>query len=722
LARLFAAPFGGGEVAYWLGRLHDLGKASCAWQNGLAAAHRSGGPVGIDHKSLGTRVAFERGLGYFAMGIFGHHGGLIDGPGLENAMDKRSNAANDADAFRAVAVLLPDLPADLRSAVPETWRGDPLVGELAMRLVFSALVDADFLDTDAHFNERSAPLLRAEDDLGALFKRFEQGRAELLAVRTPAPVDGLRERVYQGCLAKATLPPGVFRLAAPTGAGKTLAAAGFGLRHAELNGLRRVVVAVPFLTITEQNAATYRALLDAPGGEPVVLEHHSGVDLDAAGGRWARLAAENWDAPFVVTTFVRLFESLFGRRPAAMRRVHRLAGSVVVLDEIQALPHAMLAPILDGLRALVTHFGTTVVLSSATQPDFWALKEFAELPAVDLVDDAAWLATALRRVPFEWQLDPAPTVADIAAQAQADPAAMVVVNTTADAKTVYEAWRRSEPVGTAWHLSTRMCPEHRRRVLEAVRSRLSAGQRVLLVSTQLVEAGVDVDFPVVFRAIAPADSLLQAAGRANREGRLPQPGRVVIFAPADGGQPPAYKALVGQAQIHFGPGRADPDDLDALRAYYRSIYDALNLNDARHLGQRIQMARQRWEFQTVAQGPLIDPQSTARKSRDRFRIIEDDGISVVTPQGAVGAGDRRRVEDVVDRLRTGGFPAVADLRWLQRYTTSLHPSVLRTTGLAALMAPILRNEVRPGALVEWRGGYDEATGIDTDPRTEEFVV
>ncbi|HET8682588.1 MAG TPA: CRISPR-associated helicase Cas3' [Micromonosporaceae bacterium] len=723
LARGFADPFGGGEVAYWLGRLHDIGKASCAWQDRLALVHRAGGgPVGIDHKTLGTRLAFDHGLGFFALGILGHHGGLVDRGRLTGTLKDGGSATNDADALRALPALVPDLPASLRSAVPAAWLGDPLAAEMAMRMCFSALVDADYLDTDAHFKRRPAPRLRAGADFGELARRFERARAELLAGRKWAPVDSLRERVYEGCLAKAELPPGIFRLAAPTGAGKTLAAAGFALRHAERHGLRRIIVAVPFLTITEQNAAVYRGLLDAPGEEPVVLEHHSGMELDGPGAQWARLAAENWDAPFVVTTFVRLFESLFGRRPAAMRRVHRLAGAVVVLDEVQALRHAMLAPILDGLRTLVTHFGATVLLSSATQPDFWALKEFAELPAADLVDDPAGLAGALRRVEFEWQLDPPPSLADIAGQARAEPAAMVVVNTTADAKAVFELWRQDEPTGVAWHLSTRMCPDHRRRVLETVRGKLRRGERVLLVSTQLIEAGVDLDFPVVFRAMAPADSLLQAAGRANRDGRLSHPGRVVVFAPADGGQPPSYKALVDQARVHFGPGRADPDDPVALPRYYRAVYDVLNLADQTHVGRQIQHARGNWEFQTVAEGPLVDPKAGKRDRTKAFRIIDDEGISAVTPQGAADPAERRRVEDLIGLVRSGAVPEQAHLRQLQRYTTSLHPSVLRTPGVCAVMEPILGGEVRPGALVEWRGRYDEATGIDIDPRTEDFVI
>ncbi|MFG3715588.1 CRISPR-associated helicase Cas3' [Micromonospora sp. NPDC047730] len=725
LARRFTVPFGGGDVAYWLGALHDVGKAACAWQDKLAAVAATGGPVGIDHKSLGTRVAYERGLGGFADAIFGHHGGLIDTPSLREAFRRRLADApsNAASAERELPGLLPDLPEQFDHLVPADWRADPLVGEMALRLCYSALVDADSLDTSAHFQGLASPRVRPDVDFGHLYKLFEQRRCDALAGRGGTLIGSLREQVYTDCLAAAERDRGVFRLGAPTGAGKTLAGGGFALRHAEKHGLRRVIVAVPFLTITEQNAAVYRRLLDEDGAESVVLEHHSQADFDdSSAGRWARLAAENWDAPFVVTTFVRLFEALYARKPSAMRRVHRLANSVIVLDEVQALPHAMLAPILDGLRLLVRHFGATVLLSSATQPSFWALDEFKGVPCTDLIHDTPKLVSDLRRVRYEWQLDPKPTLAGIADQAASEPAALVVVNTTADAKAVFDWWRDAELDGVAWHLSTRMCPDHRRRVLETVRVRLGRGERVLLVATQLIEAGVDVDFPLVFRAMAPADSLLQAAGRANREGRMTEGGRVVVFAPEDGGQPPTYKTLVGCTGRQFGPDKADPDDLAALGRYYRNVYDLLNLADGQHVGQRIQQARRRWEFETVAEGPM----DASTKRRDRklaFRMINDDGISVVTPQGAETPERQHELEQLVEELRQAPVPDLAKLRRLQPYTTNVHPSALRQPGVMALMRPILGgNEVRRGVLVEWVGEYDDATGINLDPNLEQFVL
>jgi CRISPR-associated endonuclease/helicase Cas3 len=720
LASRFAAPFGGGEIAWWLGLLHDAGKASCGWQARLREVAPTGAPVKLDHKLLGARLALDRGLDCHALAIAGHHGGLTSPFRLEN-MRRNLTAAErsrEAEALDALPAILPELSDGGRVAMPESWR-EPLVREMAVRLTYSALCDADFLDTAAHFAGNSVHAIRADEDFSVLRDRYEQARKEMLERRPHSPVDHVREEVYQACVTAAASRPGIFRLAAPTGSGKTISAGAFALHHAATHGLRRVVIAVPFLTITEQNAQVYRDLLEGPGASRAVLEHHSGVDLDQSPHRWARLAAENWDAPFVVTTTVRLFESLFGRRPAAMRRVHRLAGAVIVLDEVQSLPHQMLVPILAALRTLTAHFGTTVVVASATQPDFWHLSPWRDLEATEIITDPGRLALSSRLVDFRWHPDPDLDLAGLAAEAATYRQAMVVVNTTADAQAVFEAWRGSVPDGTAFHLSTRMCAAHRRRVLEEVRTRLADKEPVRLVSTQLIEAGVDVDFPVVYRALAPADSILQAAGRANREGALQGRGKLIIVSPRDAGQPPAYKRLVAATRMYFGIGKADPDNLPALRSYYQEIYDSLNLEGPASTGQRIQRARRIPDFAAVTDGPR-DPSTGKPDRRYAFRMIADDGITLLTAKGAADPGEQGAVTALADRIRTAARPTAEDLRALQPYLTTLHPSAVGRPGVMAQLRPILGNVGEPGSLAEWLGGYDENTGIDLDPRTEAF--
>ncbi|MGH3941108.1 MAG: CRISPR-associated helicase Cas3' [Pseudonocardiaceae bacterium] len=727
LAGRFAEPFGAGHIAWWAGLLHDAGKASCAWQEGLLRVEGTDKPVGVEHRLLGTRLARDRGLGKLALAVQGHHGGLTCPRDISDRLAELSPARLDQheDAERRLRMLLPELSLAEKVPLPAEWAAEPLVAEMGLRLVFSALCDADFLDTAAHFAGASKPAVRADVDFAALLHRFETERIARLAHRgSRSAMDATREQIYQSCVAFASSAPGIFRLPAPTGSGKTLSSAGFALHHAARYGMRRVIVAVPFLTITEQNAAVYRDHLDdqSPGGDRVVLEHHSQVDLDSEdpARRWERLAAENWDAPFVVTTNVRLFEALFGRKPAAMRRVHRLAGAVLVLDEVQALPHRLLVPILDALRTLVTHFGTTVLLSSATQPDFWHLSPFRDLDSTEILVKPP-TRTPARRVCFEWRTDPSPTLHELAAEAAGYPQALVVVNTTGNAAQVLECWRGQVNEGVAWHLSTRMCPAHRYRVLETVRSRLADGKPTLLVSTQLIEAGVDVDFPVVYRALAPADSLLQAAGRANREGNLPQPGRVIIVDPPDGKQPPSYSALVNATRVHFGPDKANPDNSDVLRNYYHDVYGSLNLESDDHVGKRIQASRKSFDFAAVTDGPA-DPATQIRDRSAAFRMITDEGIALVTPKGGADTEKRQMVMALLAKIRSEpGRPEASALRELRPYITTVHRSALRQPGVLALMEPVLGERGQPGSLAEWIGEYDDDTGIALDPHWEEFT-
>jgi CRISPR-associated endonuclease/helicase Cas3 len=512
LAGGFAAAFGARDAGYFLGLAHDAGKASCSWQEGLAEAEKTGGKVGIDHKTLGVYLAANRGLEIAQFALHGHHGGLTCRDHIGRTM--RQERADGGQRRRAEA------EAVLRLMVPELFDSTPVplppgfdqltAREFLVRFLFSCLVDADALDTGAHRSGATRPQVTPAADFGELTARFEHRRAEFLGGRERSPADRWRDRVYQSCVAAAGGEEGLYRLAAPTGSGKTLATAAFALRHAAMHGKARVIVAVPFITITEQNAGVYRRFLDPgePGEQPVVLEHHSHVDFDSrsADDRWRRLAAENWDAPFVVTTTVQLFESLFGRRPSRMRKVHRLANSVIVLDEVQALPHALLVPLADALLLLARHFGATVVLSSATQPELWSLGPLRDVRPRDIVKDPVPLFRAMRHARFEWWLKPGPSLEDVARRAAREPGgALVVVNTVKDARAVFAALRAC-PASDAMvrHLSAAMCPAHRQDVLGEVRECLCAKRPVLLVSTQLVEAGVDVDFPVVYRAAAPA--------------------------------------------------------------------------------------------------------------------------------------------------------------------------------------------------------------------------
>lgn len=395
--------------------------------------------------------------------------------------------------------------------------------------------------------------------------------------------------------------------------------------------------------------------------------------------------------PVIVTTVVQLFESLFSNKPPALRKVHRLAGSIIVLDEVQSLPDRLLLPILSALRHLAAYFGTTVVLCTATQPAFEALpplRDLAERGLIrDIAPDTSRYAPAFRRVAYKWWLDPRPTLEQVARKAAGHDQVLVIVNTTRDAARAHRVMHAAG-CAEALHLSTRMAAAHRASVLEEIRGRLARGERVRVVSTQLVEAGVDVDFPVVYRAWAPAEALCQAAGRANREGRLPE-GLVVIFDPADGGAPPAYATAAEVARQHFGPGLACPDKQEALTRYYRDRYLAKGI-DGEAGGADIQERRTALDFPEVAR---------------RFRMIDDFGVSVIA-RYQTDDDSNARLDELINQVRAGTGRVGWALRELQPWMATLPRSL-------AIEAERRGDaEVLAGDLLLWLRGYHQQRGIE----------
>lgn len=728
LARRFATPFGIDDLAWWAGLVHDGGKAWCSWQDKLILVESTQGRVGLDHKSFGVQLARRHRLRPVEWAVAGHHGGLTCRAkigelfGEDDDQEARLRSGPWAEVERKLRATIPEmfsqvprLPADFAPGV------DPMAAEFLLRFLFSCLVDADVLDTKAH-HEMTRPRVGPDLDAPDVLDRFLKRREAYLRGRQPGAMDERRDRVFAAAMDAADQEPGLFRLTAPTGTAKTIAAAGFALKHAARYGKRRVIVAVPFITITEQNAAVYQRLLDPddPDLVPLVLEHHSHVEFGDPGSTdrhhsWQRLAAENWDAPFVVTTTVQLFESLFGRTQSKMRKLHRIANSVIILDEVQALPHRLLPQIADALRILSERFGVTVLLSSATQPALWELGPLKTLSAREIMPDPAAFFDECQRVRFTWRLDPKPMLADVVAEAAIHPQALLVVNTVRDARLAYVAARQLTSDGvTVLHLSTGMCAAHRRRVLQTVRGLLSSGSPLLLVSTSLVEAGVDLDFPVAFRAIGPPESLAQVAGRCNREGDLGERGGlVVVFDPADGGLPPSYPIQIEKACMYFGPDKADPEDQNALCEYFPALYRSLGIEDPGSVAKIIAGNRRRWDFAAVADGPLMSGDSSKRKRELAFRMINDDTVPVV-----VGYGGPEAEQTINQCLRelSGPRPDMKAVRLLQPYLTTLRRRTAQTPDIAAQLDPVV------GDLLVWRGDYDDGYGIVLETRGEDYLL
>jgi len=723
LAEEFARPFGAGALARYGGLVHDTGKAAPKWQAGLleaeardrkaAAEGRSGSrsPVGIDHKVAGAWLAWSAPHGragqFVGQIVYGHHGYIRSRQELKELFDPERPSPSVGDrelaAIARVSAIVPEVSRREMLELPQWLASVPreerlLAAELLTRMVASAVYDADVLDTRQFAEHTHVPALYRGPDLRDLAAQVEERRAGLVAGIT-SPVAAVREELAGLARDAAAGPQGFVRMAFPTGAGKTMSAGRFAAHHAARWGLRRMVYAAPYLTITTQNAQVMRALF----GAGRVLEHHSGADLDRRSGSHPgsgvrngllRGGAENWDMPVVVTTAVQLFESVFSNKPSALRKVHRLAASVIVLDEVQSLPDRLLLPVLSALRHLVEHFGTTVLLCTATQPAFQALPPLRDLEEKGLirnvVADAGKYASAFQRVTYQWRLDPAPALDQIARDAVRHDQVLVIVNTTRDAARVHQAMCDAG-CPDSLHLSTRMAATHRASVLAEVRGRLDRGERVRVVSTQLVEAGVDVDFPAVYRAWGPAEALCQAAGRANREGRRKE-GLVVIFDPSDGGAPPDYITAAAVARRYFGPGLARPDDAHALSLYYRDRYLAKGV-DGDAGGAAIQQYRSTLDFPEVAR---------------RFRMIDDFGVpAVVRYDPEDGPEDTpARLDELISQARNPhGVPAQV-LRDLQPWTATLPHSLA--------MAAQARGdaEVLIGDLLLWLGDYHSQRGID----------
>ena len=681
-AALFAAPFGAERSARLLGWLHDVGKLAEDVQAYLKAPNdASRGP---DHSSVGMLMALDV-YEPLAFNAAGHHGGLPDLERLRERIQRKRKEDRICDALRQARLFLeaqPDyqpsgLPLGPRGSSPDTRRN----AEFRTRMLHSALVDADALDAEAHSSPQESASRVTSPAIAKLSNLFEQSQRQLMHGKT-GDVNRMRAKVYEACLNAAEMPQGVFSLTVPTGGGKTRSSMAFALRHALCHDLRRVIVALPYTSIIEQNAQVYRGIF----GDRAVLEHHSSVrrsrttEEAEATEAWRRLASDNWDAHIVVTTTVQLLESLFTNQNGRCRKLHNIVDTVVILDEVQTLPPHLLKPTLDILQHLVDDYGVTLVLSTATQPSFLSRDGFEGLKAVrEIIPNCSQIFGGLRRASYElprqekWNWD------RVAGEAGAHSRVLIIVNTIHDAQRLLDSLDRTDVL----HLSTRLCAMHRRAILAEVHRRLNREIPVCLVSTQVVEAGVDIDFPVVFRAIGPLDRIIQAAGRCNREGKL-ESGHVVVFDPVQGHMPlGAYKtgADVTRALLAEDPG-VQFDDPGLPIRYFQRLYDARDLDK-----RDIQGLRARFQFEQTAAA---------------YRLIEEDTIAVVVPFEDDQLEEReRRLQAIAAR----GWAHREDIRFFQPLLVNLRESVLRDNATSLYCV-----EIAPDFWA-WRGEYDPIRGL-----------
>lgn len=558
------------------------------------------------------------------------------------------------------SVLSQDLPG-----IPPVARSPDSIS-LWMRLLFSCLVDADFLDTESYMAPEKVAQRKQALQLPELQRLFLDKMKALQRAADDTPLNGVRKRIFDACQQRAADSAGLFSLTVPTGGGKTLASLGFALEHARLQGKSRIIYAIPFTSIIEQNAEVFREFL----GADAVLEHHSNLDVSPqAENSRSRLAAENWDAPLIVTTNVQLFESLFASKTSRCRKLHNLVNSVIVLDEAQQIPRDFHEPITRAMQQMADLFGVTWLLCTATQPELGqAIDPFGQtlhtgLQNVrEIIPEPAQLATDLKRVHIEMPPNPDETTSweSLAHELKQEDCVLVIVNKRRDARMLFELLPDE---GDLYHLSANMCAEHRSAVFSEIRQKLferraGATRPLRVVSTQLIEAGVDVDFPVVYRAMAGLDSIAQAAGRCNREGRLSH-GRVVVFQPEEL-PPPGFLRQAAQVTVKLlRSGQLnDPLSPKAIKAFF---------SDLNNQGDRDK--HRICELLKAENSPDTPLGIQFREAAERFRLINDMGIGVVVPYR------RDEQEESVINQWLAMLEQDGSLKWihrkLQRYSVTL---------------------------------------------------
>ena len=597
----FAGSFGAREWGVAAGLLHDLGKYNTAFQERLR-----GKPMHVDHSTPGAKYAEENlknppGAGrIISYCIAGHHAGIPDGNVGDDdtcLMKRLERCSSDYRKYAGEIVTLP-VPDFLHKAShAEKSNNIGFSAAFFIRMLYSCLVDADFLDTEAFIDPDRALHRGKYSTLKELKPVLDKHLDALIKNAPKSEINDWRALILKECRIVANEIPGLFSLTVPTGGGKTFSSIAFAIDHAVKHDLNRIIYVIPYPSIIEQTAGIFKSIF----GAHAVLEHHSNIIIekdidDEEAEEDRRLAAENWDAPIIVTTNVQFFESFFANRSSKTRKLHNVAGSVVILDEAQMLPVPYLRPTLAVIRELAENYGTTVILCTATQPALTERADFKDgLTGVkEIMSDPARLERAFKRV-FSENLGIV-TDDELIKRLNQEDRALCIVNTKKHARLIFKGLGRNDG---SFHLSAAMCPMHRRSVLEEIRRRLKEKSPCRVVSTQLVEAGVDLDFPVVYRSLAGMDSVVQAAGRCNREGKIVEGGRLYVFE-SEESLPPGH--LRQNAEITKLILHNNSDNLietKIVEKYFKELYwlkDSSGKLDSKKILERLQNGLLKGDF------------------------------------------------------------------------------------------------------------------------------
>ncbi|KJS20069.1 MAG: hypothetical protein VR72_16055 [Clostridiaceae bacterium BRH_c20a] len=683
LAGFFASKFNAKEFGFFCGMLHDLGKYSQEFQNKL-----HGQNLKVDHSTAGAQEA-ERNCGklgkLMAYCIAGHHSGIPDygtiadnGGTLSARLAKKIEEEYSAYKDEIELSFIKDLNALPVKAIGD-FHGFTL--SFFIRMVYSCLVDADFIDTEQYMSEK-VKLRGHNASISELNDMFNNFLSKMGSSQTK--INSKRKEILERCLSMAKKPTGLYSLTVPTGGGKTFSSLAFALNHAVQHNLERIVYVIPYTSIIEQNARVFKDAL----GDDHVLEHHSNYQFDLnhsehikTATEKLKLAAENWDIPIVVTTNVQFFESLFANRSSQCRKIHNLSKSVVIFDEAQMLPINFLKPCLLAVCELVKNYGSTAILCTATQPSIQDLLP-SDIRPIEMMENSKQLYNDFKKVKVinKGNLEDEVLIDELNSLEQV----LCIVNTRKHAKEIFSRLK-----GNAFHLSTLMCPVHRKETLAKIRKSLKNNESCKAVSTQLIEAGVDVDFPVVYRSMAGIDSIIQSAGRCNREGRLPV-GNLFVFQPvSELAKIRGYLERTAKIAEMVLRRYDDPISLEAIDYYFQRLYDIEGEEavDRKNILDCFEEKRMHlgFDFQTAA---------------EKFRLIESNTYSIVIPYD----------DTAIELLNTALYsPYPRSLaRKLQPYTISVYEYEYKTLMKNAALRVVNNSFI---VLDDYKSNYSNNTGL-----------
>ena len=705
LAAEFAGEFGYFSWGYALGILHDKGKERNAFQqyirkvNGLQVADDR---IYKDHNHafVGGLLARElmglSVLNLLSNQIISHHSGLHDYVEVETILQEKQ-LPKEIDC-KNVTLNKAQLIREFSEAPLTKQKIDLKHFHHLSRMLFSCLVDADRLDTERFMDISSWQKRGCASSLSELLPKLEFYMRNLQANALDTEVNRIRRQVMEQCVREAGGEKGFYTLTVPTGGGKTLSSLLWAIKHAVCHGMSRIIIAIPYTSIIVQTAALLKRIF----GEENVLEHHSGFDPDdmknAEVAEKAKLATENWDYPIIVTTNVQLFESMFSNKPSVCRKLHNLANSVILLDEAQTLPTDFLQPIVDGMKAYQEMFGVSVLFTTASQPVLSGLIEGSN-PRVsfkgidwitEIIPEGFVLHDKLRRVRLEID-DAGSTYDEIAGRLVQYEKVLCIVNTRKDAKELYD---RLPEEGVKLHLSRMMCPEHICETINRIKELLRSNDApvIRVIATQLVEAGVDMDFPVVFRQEAGLDSVLQAAGRCNREGKLAQGKTFVFSLSAENRKPYGSMAAANNARLNL-PATSDWFAPSVMEAYFKQLYSRTETFDRK----------------TISHYLYKPDELCFEKASDAFKLIEDDGVNLIVNWG--------NSMDLVAELKTSGC-TYSLMKQLAKYTVGIRQSDFKKLVQYGAVEEILEGIY----LLSDREQYDKDTGVRLDNHWMEEIL